>query len=214
MGKTTVYGHCAAGCRRPVVAKEELTLVTREEYAELEANGELVEDCVYVITNDTTVEELANRLEQFNSVMKGEEAVPKAEQDGDGNIISDTYVTKDDGLLYTHLIIAYEGALNFTLETHQADAYTGTEENGDYTLARILVMKGCDSKDKIYPASGILDYGGTIYITYGVYAKQLAGKWTQLVVCQYYFSSDGKIYTTENQYSLSGATFTDTVSQV
>lgn len=95
MSKTPVYGYCAAGCKRQVVSKEELTLVTKEKYAELEANGELVEGCVYVITNDNTIEETMNNLEQFNKVMKGDGAVPKA-----------TEATNADNLnhLYLHTI--------------------------------------------------------------------------------------------------------------
>lgn len=166
MGKTTVYGHCAAGCKRPVVAKEELTLVTREEYAELEANGELVEDCVYVITNDTTVEELANRLEQFNSVMEGEEAVPKAEQDGDGNKITDTYATKEDlKNIYQHTInFAWSEAGSTDIKNrtsaHIAIINSSQEQFTKETLRDFLAQFDVNG----YPVSGFTaDSSGKVY---------------------------------------------------
>lgn len=60
-----------------------VAFVSQAKYNELQANNELIANCLYIITDDTTAEdmeaELAELAEKVNRILDGATAVPKAE---------------------------------------------------------------------------------------------------------------------------------------
>lgn len=78
MSKTPVYGFCAAGCRREVLPKDRVDVVTQAEYNEMSENGLLKGDCLYLIEDNPTAEKIAEALSVYDEIMAGAKAVPLA----------------------------------------------------------------------------------------------------------------------------------------
>jgi hypothetical protein len=132
----------------------QVAFVTQANYNELKASGSLVANCMYIITDDTTVDDINAKLDTLSR----EERKPS----------------------YQHTINA--GDCKFTMITHYPNAYTSKfDENGDNLLLKDLYAK-CGDGNK-YPASGTIMLGGDNadgFYTEVYPVRDEYGKWTKI----------------------------------
>lgn len=177
----------------------------------VETSNQAVADVVFQ-HNATSV--LVDQYREFSDVRVVTQAQYDALATKESGVI---YVISDAGnpVKYTHLITDTSGTFSFTLETNIGEDLTGDDGNGSMLIARLLTIKGCTSKDKVYPATGVTIGSDARFanIVYGVYAPEVNGKYNTLKVCFVFQSSSNNLwYRDESTYS--SANLIDTVNGV
>ena len=56
-----------------------IAFVTQAEYNRLYANGQILANCLYLIKDDTTADDINKHIERINALIDGDKGVPKAE---------------------------------------------------------------------------------------------------------------------------------------
>lgn len=145
------------------VTRDEFKKVTQAEYDALEQAGELIPNCYYIITDDTTYDELINRIEALESdVTDNTSDITDIQDDitnikGDITDIETAIAGLENKKLYQHNIYLYgyldNAQPSFTI-TMQITNNSAEQINSFFKLYMFLNQKGFVSANNRHLATG------------------------------------------------------------